>query len=283
MVLALCALASSAAAASAPRDVTPSGARTTTPGFANVTTVALPAPADRDGDGIDDGLEQLLAERYAPVIYIHPQENNYPANVDWFLARAHLDYYEDCFPDVEEGVPGAPNPLGSQAALIGAPWAHPDAWGPGHDVHHCGDPPDHRRITTTEPDPESYSDQTTFVLPDLPDGDKVGSLDPGDWKSYVHVYPNSFGGVTVQFWHNFAYNGLDFLGFGNHGGDWDGTVHIVLDAALQPLGVIYSRHSDDHPGTFFAWSQVHTYQDTHPLMILDRGGHAAFKDVADAE
>jgi hypothetical protein len=283
IALAMCAVVSPAAAATPSRDVIPTRAPASTPGVAEVSSNALPSPADLDGDGIDDGLEQVLAERYAPVIYIHPSENNYPANVDWFLARAHLDYFEDCFPDVNEHVPGASSPLDSQAMLLGDPWAHPDAWGPGHPVRHCGDPPDHRRITTVEPDPESYSDQTTFLMPDLADQYKVGSLDPSDWKSYVHVYPNSFGGVTVQFWHNFAYNGLDFLGFGNHGGDWDGTIHVVLDAALQPLGAWYSRHSDDHPGTFFPWDQVHKYQVTHPLMILDRGGHAAFKDVADAE
>ncbi len=236
---------------------------------------------DHDGDGIDDGLEQMLAERYAPVIFIHPHESNYPVNVDWFLAHAHLEYFEDCFPDVDETDPAAPNPLGNQDALVGSPWAHPDDWGPGHPERHCGDAPDHRRITATEPDPESYSDQVTFVLPDLPDDVKLGSLNPGDWKSYVHVYPNDEGGVTVQFWHCFAYNGYDYVGFGNHGGDWDATIHIVLGPDLKPIRAIYSRHSEDHPGASFPWSEVHTYRGTHPLMIVDRGGHGAFKDVQD--
>jgi len=260
------------------------------PALFSSRALAAPAPAgispavgsgDLDGDGIDDGLEQMLAERFAPVIYLHPYETNYPVNVDWFLDHARLEYYEDCFPDVNEAVPGAPNPLGSQDALLGAPWAHPDDWGAGHPERHCGDAPEHRRITATEADPESYSDQTTFVLPDLPDAVKVGSLDPSDWKSYVHVYPNDEGGVTVQFWHTFAYNGYDYVGFGNHGGDWDATIHIVLGPDLEPLRAIYSRHSDDHPGKSFPWSEVHTYQGTHPLMIIDRGGHGAFKDPAD--
>src|SRR5262245_2632654 len=53
-------------------------------------------PADDDHDGINEALEQKLAERFAPVIYIEPDESNYPVNVDWFLDRARLQYHEDC-------------------------------------------------------------------------------------------------------------------------------------------------------------------------------------------
>ena len=52
---------------------------------------ALPAtPADEDHDGIPDALKQFLAERYAPVISIHPHEPNYPVNVEWFLREPTL-------------------------------------------------------------------------------------------------------------------------------------------------------------------------------------------------
>src|SRR5262245_7657706 len=70
-----------------------------------VTPKAAPAvPADNDHDGINDDLEQRLAELYAPVIYIEPDESNYPVNVDWFLARAHMQYHEDCAFDVDDDV-----------------------------------------------------------------------------------------------------------------------------------------------------------------------------------
>lgn len=76
------------------------------------TFTALPAERrDDDHDGIDDALEQFLAERYAPVIYLEPGESNYPVSVEWMLKRNHLVYFEDCFGDENEAVPDAPNPL----------------------------------------------------------------------------------------------------------------------------------------------------------------------------
>src|SRR4029078_6530495 len=59
---------------------------------------------DNDHDGVDDNLEQKLAEKYAPIIFIEPDESNYPVNVEWFLARAHLQYHEDCFFDVDDDI-----------------------------------------------------------------------------------------------------------------------------------------------------------------------------------
>src|SRR5438270_3038815 len=83
-------------------------------------TVALaqqPAFIDQDGDGIDDNLEQQLANKFAPVILIESDESNYPVNVEWFLARAHMQYHEDCgsilaippHNDVDDDI--GPNPL----------------------------------------------------------------------------------------------------------------------------------------------------------------------------
>src|SRR5262245_16600620 len=82
-----------------------------------------PVRVDEDEDGIDDALEQLLAERYAPVMIMEPGEENYPVNVDWHVARATLLYHEDCgflpcIGDIDEVVPPAPSPLGPQAELV---------------------------------------------------------------------------------------------------------------------------------------------------------------------
>src|SRR5690348_5716674 len=88
-----------------------------------------PVRVDDDHDGIDDALEQLLAERYAPVIYIEPGESNYPVNVDWILQRGYLWYGEQgCTPDENERLPDISGTIGTQAQLLGpdgaagAPW-----------------------------------------------------------------------------------------------------------------------------------------------------------------
>ena len=154
-----------------------------------------------------------------------------------------------------------PNPLGTQENLIGEqPWTHGTSWGNGHPNAHCGQDDDlpHRQISTTAEDPDGkfeaggastgYSDQQTFVLPDLADEDHVGSTDPRDWKTYFHAYPTSDGGAMVQYWHLFAYNALAVGAIGNHGGDWDASIQVQLGPDLKPQQIWFSRHSHDHPG-----------------------------------
>ena len=253
------------------------------------------APVDADHDGINDDLEQRLAEMYAPVVYIEPDESNYPVNVDWFLDRAHLQYHEDCTFDRDDDFD--PTPIGRQ--LLG-----PDSqsfWGDGP---YCGSGdtgyghPPHRTLSTVAADPDGqfsagalttgYSDQQTFVLTDLADAYHVGSTDPRDWKTYFHVYPGADGGVMIQYWHVFAYN--EFGGeFDNHGGDWDASIQVWLKPDLSMKGVWFSRHADDHPGTFFCATidsdcgavQVRLFDSTHPVMTIDGGGHAAFRSPDD--
>jgi probable HAF family extracellular repeat protein len=245
---------------------------------------------DNDGDGIDDNLEQRLANKFAPVIFIEPDESNYPVNVEWFLSRARLQYHEDCTIDVDEDVAG---PGLTQNTLLGPTPGYVWQDGPycGQDDTGYSHPP-HRDITTIATDPDGqfeagtvttgYSDQQTFVLADLAEADQVGSLNPIDWKTYFHAYPTKDGGIMLQYWHLFAYNALAVLGCGNHGGDWDASVQVQLGPDLQPKGVWFSRHSDDHPGHYYAWGDPHLhFYGTHPLMAIDGGGHAAFADPGD--
>jgi hypothetical protein len=246
--------------------------------------VIAPPPAafsDLDRDGIDDNLEQELANKYAPVILIEPNESNYPVNVEWFLERAHLQYHEDCLLDVDDDV--GPNPLTTQNGLIGPPWL---------ERAHCGQSdagyghPRHRTITTIGADPDGqvsagdastgYSDQQTFVLPDLDETHHVGSLDPLDWKTYFHAYPSADGGIVLQYWHLFAYNHLGVASYGNHGGDWDATIHVQLGPDLQVEQIWFSRHAIDHPGDAISAELITWSDETHPLITIDGGGHAAY-------
>lgn len=257
-----------------------------------VVPVAVASPAaidlgDQDWDGINDGLEQRLANEFAPVVLMESDESNWPVNVGWFLRYARLVYHEDCWPDdVDEEVLAAP--IGTQDRLIGPPHRR---------GAHCGEDdtgyshPPHRDITTIATDPDGqvsdgprttgYSDQQTFVLPDLPDSTHVGSQDPRDWKTYFHAYPTADGGIMLQYWHLFAYNELSLAGFGNHGGDWDATIHVQLKPDLTLGRVWFSRHSDDHPGTAFDPAALTFSGNTHTLMTLDGGGHAAFASPSD--
>src|SRR5439155_5362791 len=72
----------------------------------------------------------------------------------------------------------------------------------------------------------------TFFLSDVDDDRRAGSVDPRLWTTYAHVYPNTLGGITIQYWRFYAYNDA----FNDHGGDWEG-LHVVLDRELAPARV----------------------------------------------
>ena len=61
---------------------------------------ATHASAHRYLDGLDDAIENALALRFAPVLYLHRQESYYPATPTWFMDRVHMRYnHNNCSDD----------------------------------------------------------------------------------------------------------------------------------------------------------------------------------------
>jgi hypothetical protein len=239
-----------------------------------------PVRVDDDRDGIDDSLEQFLAERYAPMIYVEPGESNYPVSVDWITQRGNLRYGEQgCTPDENEDFL---LPIGSQDRLIGgtlnSPWIHPYSFSDVHHMTHCSSD-DARPLSTIEPFPENFGDDQLWFINDFEGRDRIGSLDPSQWATYVHTYPTADGGIMIQYWHTFAFN--QFAGADAHGGDWDASIQVQLNSDLDLKGVWFSRHDDDHPGSFFEPSQIRFFEGTHPVVTTDGGGHAAYRSPID--
>ncbi|MBV9291223.1 MAG: hypothetical protein JO222_02145 [Frankiales bacterium] len=258
-------------------------------------------PADSDYDGIDDALEMALAARYAPVILFHPSEMNYPARVEWFAEKVQMQFV---LPD------GTTKPVDTST---GQPWpAGTDALSilSGDRTHTGWSTP--LGVTTNDPAPDINTPHDGAIfLSDIQGDDRLGQHDntspprpePETWTTYCHVYPTSDGGVTISYWHFFAYNEVTHLGTstGSHSSDWDACIHVHLDSSLQPVGVTYSRHSDDHPGTRKPWagltetilgttvtSPITVVRDnagnkTHPVVLLDAGRHASFWSPADCD
>ncbi|MEO6418213.1 MAG: hypothetical protein ABIP39_02325 [Polyangiaceae bacterium] len=200
---------------------------------------------DADGDGVPDRCEQLLAEKFAPIVYHSSDESNFPTNVDAFLRNSSLAFYDNaCTPEMLGGIVRAP----SQNDLI------------GHVASSCSPGPSVRSAGT-----RSLRKQRTFFLNDVLPEYRTGAPNTKDWTSYFHAYPNDVGGVTIQYWRMYAYNDA----INNHGGDWEG-LHLVLDNSLSPSKVRLLGHSGI---TEMPWSKLGK-EDTHPRVFSEGGGHA---------
>src|SRR5215216_758318 len=70
---------------------------------------------DVDADGITDTCEQSLAEKFAPIIYHSSDESNFPTNVDWFLNRTELWFYNAEKPEAKRLISHP-----SQSQLLGS-------------------------------------------------------------------------------------------------------------------------------------------------------------------
>jgi hypothetical protein len=217
---------------------------------------------DDDSDGIVDRCEQTLAEKFAPVVHHSSAESNFPTNVDWFLPKTTLFFYDDdCEPDLNVRIKPSPsqNDIRSYRLTGGC-----DA-----------------TDTVFSNGTRSIEKQRTFFLEDVADDFKPGSPNPRDWTTYFHAYRNNGRGVTIQYWRFYAAdNGKDpIIGvFGGHGGDWEG-VQVMLDECLKPVKLYLMSHTTiDEVG----WSGVDKVGD-HALVFSEVGGHASHADIAGIE
>jgi hypothetical protein len=197
----------------------------------------------------DDPPYAVLVAKYAPQV-IHPaSEPNLPTNVDWLLARTTLSVNDaGCRPaQVNAGPATIEN-------LRNATYTSPCD---GHIIMASGT--------------RSKSKARTFLLADVSDADKRGSLNTTEWTTYYHAYKNKFGGWSVQYWFCYSFNtGQTVLvQVGYHGGDWE-MFQIDFDSSNNPLSVAMTGHTsiDSAP-----WTSVHLTGGTHPVVYAESGGH----------
>lgn len=212
---------------------------------------------DADRDGVDDGKENCLLNRYAPVLYMPFDDDSIrPANVDWYLARTTLRFHHNnCNDDQVLGL-GAVN----QNSLITQ--SHPTKQGP---LSGC----DHTSTLISSKSGPFIKDHHFFLHPPS-DATYDGISDPAQWKVYGHVYKNSIGGLNLQYW--FLYPFDDQWGLSNHEGDWESII-VRLTSAHIVDSIYFCAHGDCssiNPNNV-QWLDV-----THPVGWVAAGSHATF-------
>jgi hypothetical protein len=222
---------------------------------------------DADQDGIDDGTEWELASRHAPLFYMPnlitraqaeyaAGDWTWPATVEWYLPRVRMRIHHNNCSDhqlLDLGQVNATNLLQQahkryKLGIFGC--SHDTPYQYSNSSFH---PDDHYFLQATNDD---------AVHP--------GVLDPSQWKLYFHAYPNTMGGVTLQYWIFYAYN--DGFSIQNHEGDWE-NVDVRLDAAGNPQAVILSFHGimNQYAPADLSW------HGTHPRVWVADGSHANFR------
>ncbi len=201
------------------------------------------AGLDSDGDGLSDKCETEIAEQYAPIIYHSSSENSFPISVDRLLSQTALYFFDEaCLPDLNLEIKSAP----SQAELIDK--TYPSSCGSSQ--------------TIFSNQTRSKGKSRSFYLQDLP-GEARESKDASDWITYVHVYPNTLNGATVQYWRLHPYNDKE-----SSGGDWKG-IHVVLNSLFQPSQLLRVQDQDL---VNTAWSQIEV-EGERPRLYLQPESH----------
>lgn len=204
----------------------------------------LPA-GDADRDGIKDACEAMLAERHAPVYVYSKKETHYPWKVEDYLSQSALFFYDaGCRPDIDEVVQPTP-----EIAQLLTQRREPA----------CG----HAGVVLSRRT-RSKGKERTFYLQNLEDEARVGSSSPESWGTYVHVYPNTLRGVTLQYWTFYAYDEDS-----NHGGDWEGF-HVVLDAQLRPNRLTLLN---DEQLKYVPWAEVEQAEAGRPRIYVAPESH----------
>jgi hypothetical protein len=243
-----------------------------------ICLLAVPAcAADSDYDGLSDSLEEYLMERFAPVVYLHPDEEYHPSDVEWYLDRVALVHGSEAAIVLEKGEVNAYTLI---SQVINS--KHPDNEATGS----------HGSGTLDIVQYSGYGNEvTTYRLRHAGSalakgvtrmGCEANGKDlPVGSPCYVHVrpvvgYPEM---IDITYWFFYPYQG-DYpispgLNCGSHEGDWEHITVRVGDNGTTIHQVFFGRHTSSE-GQWMNPSEVTFIQGTHPVVYSARYSHASY-------
>jgi hypothetical protein len=209
------------------------------------TTAAAPLPAIAP----TPAQQQALAERYAPILYFHPDEHNFLQNPQTYIDQSTL----------RQEVDGQVGPHGVTPQ-------------PDTEVYGLGDVPAHKLAQVgkgnEDADDPLFLDHQNEVLGD--------SIRDGDLNNSVNLYQYDAASNTITYHFFYAYNdGPPGLGdVQNHEGDWE-KMTVQLDDQFQPTEVRYSAHNGMDVAR--SWADA-PKEDGRPVSYVGQGSHANYPE-----
>ena len=206
-----------------------------------LTASLVSAAAQTDPPQTED---LALAERFAPVLYFHPEEVFRPQPVDVLVENARLRQNIRWWFDA--------NIL--NRVTLSDLLTHYDA-DYFLDVWYGS-----RGLS----DYKNYSAHRDYYINHL-----SPSAGGPPMTAYARVLRGLEGQhIVIQYWLFYYYNDW----FNKHEGDWE-FVQVILDRAEKPRWVVLSQH---HGGTRRAWEETQIENETHPAVYVASGSHANY-------
>jgi VPS62-like protein len=186
-----------------------------------------------------------IAETFAPVVWLHKDDEYRPSSVDWYLARASLEY-NNKRTIIEEGkITGA--------ALISQTVES-----------------DHSDFAKA---PYNRNQKFNLKIKNEP---SIMKGDLNTARCYVHIRPNS-GNLDIQYWFFYPYNGA-LAGSGAHEADWEHITIRFRTSNPQDKNDIEQVYFSRHSSTIWIKNENRKieFEDKRPVIFSARHSHANY-------
>lgn len=171
-------------------------------GYVPTATSTLPTGATAPAE-LSPAQQQALAERYAPILYFHPDEQNFLQDPNTFIEQSSLREERD--------------------------------WRPDKELHDQGDVPPE---VLAEIGPENATADGQVFL-DHDDDARAGDL--GNSQN-LYQYDPETNTITYYFFYSYNDGPPGVGDVQNHEGDWE-RITVHLDENYQPTEIHYAAHN----------------------------------------
>lgn len=227
--------------------------------------------------------------KYAPMVYLHPDEDYRPGDPMRFISRSELRWSHQAtaggFPCGDHGEVGrGAIDAGRLGEASSSPYTHNPRDTSNPFCRHFEDiklkasdhtrPFDGSKRDNILGELEGYMKEGFYLAPPEDSNLRAGI---GDGAPVFYEYVK---GKYVTYWFFYPYNLFRIenpeAGYSipsqQHEGDWE-RVSIQLDENDSPVNVLYYAH---HDGTLVPWSRVDKFDGTHPIVFSAKGSHGSF-------
>lgn len=216
---------------------------------------------------------QEMAMRFAPTVWLHPEEKNFPGSASDYIRKSVLrfDHGDIC----EEGDEPVATDLDETRLGRGEGYAHKEAVRSGI-RNPCKHLDDGRTFHSNAPANQGENGGRGFYL-DSPEEVRPGNTPGADKRVNAPVYweyvPPKDGRLSAYlYWFFYPYNDFTL----NHEGDWERAA-VQLDGD-RPVGVTFAKHGG--PVCFKPWEDM-GMTDGRAEVYSAKGSHGSYPTADD--